>query len=155
MVRDLVRELLQSGRTLAVAESLTGGALAARIVDTPGASGTFLGGVVAYSAEAKRKMLDVSAKLIAKCGTVDPDVALQMATGVQGTFGSDVAIATTGVAGPGPAEHKPEGTVFIAVVVGQETFVKRFLFEGDRASIREQSVDAAFDLALARLAADE
>ena len=155
MVHNLVRELLQSRRTLAVAESLTGGALAAKVVDTAGASGAFLGGIVAYSAQAKRLLLGVPADLIELRGTVDPDVALQMAIGVQEVFGSDVALATTGVAGPGPSEQKPEGTVFIAAVLGEQTMGRRFRFEGGRAAIREQTVEAALDLALARLAGDE
>ena len=101
--------------TLAVAESLTGGLLAAAITDVPGSSEVFRGGVVAYASDLKTALLGVPADLLAHYGAVDPGVAQAMAQGARERLGASVAVATTGVAGPGPSEGKAPGTVHIAV----------------------------------------
>lgn len=155
MARELVRVLLEKGLTLSVAESLTGGKLASRIVEVPGASGTFQGGVVAYAAAAKNSVLGVSGELLRTVGTVDPRVACEMAQGAQTLFSSDLALATTGVAGPGPAEGQPQGTVYIALAFGKSVTAHRFQFRGDRSEVREETVRTALRIALAKLAADD
>jgi CDP-diacylglycerol--glycerol-3-phosphate 3-phosphatidyltransferase len=101
--------LLARGETLAVAESLTGGALAAAVVAVPGVSATFRGGVVAYATELKSELLGVDAALLAARGPVDPDVAVAMAEGVRERLGATWGLATTGVAGPDPQDGHPPG----------------------------------------------
>ncbi len=153
---DLVAELSARGLTVAAAESLTGGLVAAAIVDVPGASRTMRGGIVAYDTRAKRELLGVDGKLLASRGAVDPLVAEQMARGVRRAFtldGSvtDVGLATTGVAGPDPQDGQPVGTVFVAVALGEQVAVEHCSFAGDRSAIRAAAVDAVLDLALRTL----
>ena len=107
----VVRSLLERGLTVATAESLTAGLLAAALADVPGASGTLQGGVVAYQNRVKEQVLGVDADLLEHRGAVDGDVAVQMAQGVRRVLGADVGLATTGVAGPEPHQGKPVGTV--------------------------------------------
>lgn len=156
MIEGLLAQLAGQGRTLAVAESLTGGMLAEQIVNVPGASAVFRGGVVAYVNEVKASVLGVSRKLLADNGAVDPEVAGAMATGVVRLLGADIGIATTGVAGPDPADGREPGAVFIAVEVvpsGVE-LVRGLQLTGDRQQIREQTAQAAFAL-LAEALAEE
>ncbi|MGB8947363.1 MAG: CinA family protein, partial [Streptomyces sp.] len=103
------------GETLAVAESLTGGLVAAELTAVPGASRVFRGSVTAYATELKHDVLGVDGTLLAERGAVDADVALQMAAGVRKVMGADWGIATTGVAGPDPQDGQAVGTVFVAV----------------------------------------
>lgn len=112
---EVLRLLTVRGETLAVAESLTGGLVAAEITATPGASQAFRGSVTAYATELKHELLGVDATLLAERGAVDPLVAAQMASGVRQALGADWGIATTGVAGPEPQDGQPVGTVFVAV----------------------------------------
>lgn len=144
MLLDRARERMM---TIAVAESLTGGMLAASLVDIPGASDAFLGGVVTYTNEMKTRQLGVDSQLLASSGAVCEQVAAQMAAGVTERFGATVSIATTGVAGPGESEGKPAGTVFIACCFAGQTTVKRYQFSGGRSRVREQTVAAALTLA--------
>lgn len=109
------RLLVERGATVAVAESLTGGLLGAALTAMRGSSATFRGGVTAYASELKTAMLDVPKDLLANRGAVDPDVAIAMAVGVRERLGATYGVAVTGVAGPGPAEGHPVGTVHIAV----------------------------------------
>ncbi|WP_306338212.1 CinA family protein [Streptomyces sp. KL118A] len=111
----LVRLLAARGETLAVAESLTGGLVAAGITSVPGASKVFRGSVTAYATELKRDVLGVDGTLLDQRGAVDPEVARQMADGVRRVLGADWGIATTGVAGPEPQDGQPVGTVYVAV----------------------------------------
>lgn len=155
LAAELLQSLAGSGRTLAVAESLSGGLLAATIVAIPGASAVFRGGVVAYATDVKHRVLGVPAALLEEKTAVDPEVASAMASGVMRLVGSDVAIATTGVAGPDPVGNHPVGKVFIAVVersTGVE-IVRGLTFQGDRQSIREQSVSTALTILAELLAA--
>ncbi len=109
------RLLRESGKTLAVAESLTAGMVCARIANVPGSSDYFLGGVVAYSSDSKREILDIPDELLAD-GAVNTAVAEAMAQSVRRLFGSDIAVSTTGVAGPGQGgESKPPGTACVAL----------------------------------------
>lgn len=112
--RVLLR-LQERGETLAVAESLTGGLVAAELTSVPGASQAFRGSVTAYATSLKRDVLGVDGALLAERGAVDPAVARSMAAGVRRVLGADWGISTTGVAGPEPQDGKPVGTVFIAV----------------------------------------
>ena len=112
---DLVRHLTDVGETVACAESLTGGLVAAAFADVPGASAVLRGGVVAYAADLKVSLLGVPAALIERVGTVHRDVALTLADGARARLGATWGLSTTGVAGPGPAEGKPAGTVYVAV----------------------------------------
>ena len=134
--------------TVAVAESLTGGLLASAIVDVPGASAVFRGGVVAYATDVKRSVLGVDSELLASVGAVDPGVARQMAEGVRRVVGADVGIATTGVAGPDPQDGTPVGTVCIAVVTPEGESVATHAFSGGRAAIRAAATDAALTACL-------
>lgn len=144
---ELLELLAGQGRTLAVAESLTGGLVTATLVEVPGASRVLRGGVVAYATELKHELLGVDADLLAAHGAVHPEVASQMAQGVRARLGADVGLATTGVAGPDPQDGKPVGTVFVAVS-GGASVVRSLTLSGDRAAIRAGSRDAVLALAL-------
>jgi nicotinamide-nucleotide amidase len=139
-VDDQVIALL-AGRTVAVAESCTGGLMAARLTDRGGSSEYMLGGVVAYSNEAKIALADVPAELIERHGAVSPEVAAALADGARARFGADVGIGITGIAGPGGGtEEKPVGTVCLSVAgAGAERWDRTVLLPGDRQTIRERT----------------
>lgn len=132
------RELLRRGETVAAAESITGGGLADLLSGTPGASATFVGGVVSYATRVKRDLLGVSAAQV-----VSADCASQLASGVRDLLATDWAVSTTGVAGPDKQDDKPVGTVYVGVAGPQGVQVHRLSLEGDRAEIREQACRAA------------
>ncbi|NLC97489.1 MAG: CinA family protein [Actinomycetales bacterium] len=140
---NIVSTLASRGQTVAVAESLTGGLLAAALVDVPGASTAFAGGVVTYQPEQKVRQLGLDPELIATRGTVDPDVAVAMASAVRAKFGTDYAVSTTGVAGPGDSEGKPAGTVYIGLCGPQGSSATRLTLAGDRFEVRMLSVSEA------------
>lgn len=151
-VLRLVEVMAAAGLTLATAESLTGGALAARVVDVPGASRVLRGGVVAYATELKAQLLGVDPTLLARRGAVDPDVALAMAAGVRERLGVDLGVATTGVAGPEPQDGVAPGTVYVGVDDGGgHPQVRRLELGGARAEVRAATVDAAVRLVLEAL----
>jgi nicotinamide-nucleotide amidase len=160
---DVVRLLRVRGETLAVAESLTGGLVAAEITSVPGASQAFRGSVTAYATPLKHELLGVDAALLATRGAVDPQVAAQMAAGVRKALGADWGIATTGVAGPEPQDGRPVGTVFVAVDgpfgadSGSATGgkVKALRLNGDRAEIRRESVRSVLAELLRELADEQ
>ncbi|AKT52204.1 CinA family protein [Arsenicicoccus sp. oral taxon 190] len=143
----LLAELRRRGLSVAAAESLTGGLVCAELVAVPGASRTVRGGVVAYAYAVKAALLGVSQEVLDTRGAVDPEVAEQMARGVRRACGADVGLATTGVAGPDPADGEPVGTVYVAVAVAQRCEVVRLQLEGDRAAIRAGAVAAVVRLA--------
>lgn len=148
---EAVSALRAAEATVATAESLTGGLVCATLVSVPGASDVVRGGVVAYAPALKIELLGVDAQLIATHGTVDAQVAAQMALGVRSRLGSTYGVATTGIAGPGPDEGKPAGTVHIAVA-GPDGPVTRLLkLAGDRESVRTQTVAALLSLLVATL----
>lgn len=159
---DVVRLLTVKGGTLAVAESLTGGLVAAEITSVPGASKVFRGSVTAYATDLKRELLGVDEALLAARGAVDPQVAAQMAAGVRKALGADWGIATTGVAGPDPQDGQPVGTVFVAVdgPFGPDSRsapggkVEGLRLNGDRAEIRRESVRSVLVLLLRELAGE-
>jgi nicotinamide-nucleotide amidase len=141
-------DALLGERRLAVAESCTGGLLAARATERPGSSGRFLGGVVAYSNEAKARLLGVDPALIERHGAVSGEVAEAMADGALERFDADFAIAITGIAGPdGGTEEKPVGTVFWCVKqAGGEAVVRGIVLPGGRADVRDRSTTVALHL---------
>lgn len=146
-IEEIVDELLRE-RRIAVAESCTGGLLAARLTERPGSSGHFLGGVVSYANEAKVELLGVDPALIERHGAVSGEVAEAMADGALERFGATVAISTTGIAGPdGGSEEKPVGTVFWCVKeAGGEAVVRGIRLPGDRAEVRDRATTVALHL---------
>lgn len=160
---EVVRLLTVSGATLAVAESLTGGLVAAEITSVPGASKAFRGSVTAYATELKHQLLGVDATLLSERGAVDAQVAAQMAAGVRKALGADWGIATTGVAGPEPQDGQPVGTVFVAVdgPFGPDSGaagggkVAALRLNGGRAEIRMESVRSVLALLLERLVSEQ
>jgi nicotinamide-nucleotide amidase len=151
--RRLVELLTERGETVASAESLTAGLVAATIADTPGASAVLLGGVVAYAARVKVELLGVPAELVDRVGTVHPDVAIGMAEGVRARLGATWGLSTTGVAGPGPAEGKPSGTVHVAVAGPAGTATVALRLKGGRAAVRSGAVHEVLSLALREIGA--
>jgi nicotinamide-nucleotide amidase len=153
----VVKLLTQRKETLAIAESCTGGYLAHRITNVPGASAIFLSGWVTYSNEAKAQTLGVDPSLIEKHGAVSKQVAQAMAEGARGRAKADFALATTGVAGPGGgSEEKPVGTVFIALA-GRDRppSVKKGFFPDDRPTFKELATQAALEMLRRRLLAPQ
>ena len=142
----IISRLVARGETLAVAESLTGGLLAATIVNVAGASAAFLGGLIVYATPLKAILAGVDADLLAARGPVDPDVAEQLAAGARTRCAATWGLATTGVAGPTPQDGIAVGTVFIAVAGPGISRVEKLLLQGDRSEIREQSVTEALAL---------
>lgn len=140
------------GWTIAVAESLTGGAVCSALVDVPGASAVLRGGVVAYATELKAALLDVDPVLLAERGAVDGDVARAMARGVRSRLGADVGLATTGVAGPDPQDGFGPGTVHVAVSTPAGTHLRSLHLPGDRPQVRAATVLAVLQLALETVA---
>jgi nicotinamide-nucleotide amidase len=136
----VVAALTERGETVAVAESLTGGLLAAALVEVPGASAVFRGGIVAYATDLKATLLGVPGALLERHGAVHPEVAAAMAGGVRRRLDATFGLATTGVAGPDPADGQPVGTVFIAVSRAQGETPQGLRLAGGRASIRDQTV---------------
>jgi nicotinamide-nucleotide amidase len=132
--------LLERGWTLGIAESLTGGLVASRIVDVPGASRWFRGGLVSYASEVKYDVLGVSEGPV-----VSEEAAIEMASGARRMFGADVGLGVTGVAGPDPQEGMPVGTVFLAAALPDRTEAVRVQLPGDRASVRQFSTISLLD----------
>jgi nicotinamide-nucleotide amidase len=142
----IVALLTERGQTVAVAESLTGGLLGAAITDIPGASVVFRGGIIAYATELKAVLLGVPAGLLAAHGPVHPDVAAAMAAGARERLGATFGVATTGVAGPDPADGKPAGTVHIAVSDASLPVTKALALGGGRDEVRRDTVEQALSL---------
>lgn len=130
--------LLARGESVCCAESLTGGALADLLSQTPGASAVFRGGVVAYASDVKRSVLGVTAPRV-----VSAECAVQMASGVRGLLGADWALSTTGVAGPDPQDDEPVGTVFVGIAGPSGARAVRLELRGSRDSIRAEACQAA------------
>ena len=142
----VVRLLTEQKRTLALAESCTGGNIAHRITNVPGASAVFLGGVVSYANSAKEKLLGVRAETLQRHGAVSEEVACEMAEGVREKFGADFAVAVTGIAGPaGATNDKPMGTVFIALASSSGVEVKKMLNPWDRATFKDVTATQALE----------
>jgi nicotinamide-nucleotide amidase len=140
---SVVKRLTKKKVTLSVAESITGGGLAAAITEVAGSSKVFLGGVIAYADEIKINQLDVDAKTLKKFTAVSEEVAKEMAIGVRKKFNSDYAIATTGVAGPGKAYGQKAGTVWVAIASKKEVFAIALALSGSRDLIRHATIESA------------
>lgn len=154
VIKDLAARLgaalASPRRTLAAAESCTGGGFCAAVTDVPGSSAYFLGGVVAYSNDSKVRDLGVPRALIDAAGAVSEAVAVAMAEGARTRFGSDIGVGITGVAGPGGASPgKPVGTVCVAVAAGDVRLSNRFCLPGDRDAVRKETVARALAAVLA------
>ena len=145
---ELIRMLLDKKATVATAESCTGGMVAARLTSVSGASGAFKYGAVTYCNEAKNILLGVSTETLDEHGAISAETAKEMAEGIRKVMGADIGVSVTGNAGPGAAEEKPVGLVFVGVSSEKYSAVLKKHFEGDRISVREQSADAALLLAL-------
>ncbi len=136
--------LSRGGKTLAVAESCTGGLLGHRITSASGSSAYFRGGIIAYANEVKVRELDVDPAVLEAEGAVSEPVARQMAEGIRRRFRTDFGIGITGIAGPeGGTNDKPVGLVFVALATGAGQRVRRFCFEGDRGAVKKASTDEA------------
>jgi nicotinamide-nucleotide amidase len=142
----IVLRLGERGETVAAAESLTGGLVAATIVEIPGASAVFRGGLVVYATDLKHTLAGVPEELLAERGPVDADVALALAAGARERCGADWGLATTGVAGPDPQGGKPVGLVFVAVAGPYGATVRELHLTGSRADIRTGTVTAVLGL---------
>ena len=146
---QLIPHLAERGWTLSLAESCTGGMVAAQVTAVPGASAVFQGGVVAYHNDVKRDVLGVPAVTLETVGAVSSESALAMAQGVRRLLRTTLAAAVTGIAGPGGGTtEKPVGLVFVAVAGPQSERVERFIFTGDREAIRHQAMAAVFTMLL-------
>jgi nicotinamide-nucleotide amidase len=149
----IVRLLTAKSATLAIAESCTGGFLAHRITNVPGASAVFLAGYITYSNEAKTASLAVDPATILEHGAVSEPVARAMAEGARAKSGATFALATTGIAGPGGgSEAKPVGTAYIALAGGGETVVRHLFFPSDRETFKQLATQMALNLLRERLA---
>ncbi len=143
----LVTLLTAQKQTLATAESCTGGLLANRITNVPGASSVLLAGYVCYANEAKADVLGVDSKLIEQHGAVSEEVARAMAEGARRRAKSTYALATTGIAGPGGgSEQKPVGTVYVALAYETETKVRKLFFPSDRETFKQLVAQVAFEM---------
>ncbi|MBR5154999.1 MAG: CinA family protein [Clostridia bacterium] len=144
----LCKALLEKNMKIATAESCTGGMIAAKITSVPGASGCFDCGVVTYSNEQKTKLLGVNEKTLLKFGAVSYETALEMCKGVKAISGADFGISVTGIAGPGGGTpEKPVGTVWIGICGNDIHQAFRFLFNGNRNQVRQQTVITAMEIA--------
>lgn len=145
----LVRTLAEMGLTISTAESCTGGMLASAIVDIPGVSDVYNEGFITYSNEAKTKYLKVDPELFDKYGVVSEEAVCRMAEGCMRETGSDVAVVTSGIAGPGGGtQEKPVGTVYIACAYKDIVMARAFKFEGGRYKVRRQAVNEAIKMTL-------
>lgn len=139
--------LIDNGKTLAVAESCTGGLASKLLTDLPGSSKYFILGVTAYNNKVKNRLLGIPMQLLRKKGAVSEEVALKLAANVKRLAKADIGIGTTGIAGPsGGSPDKPVGTVYIAAASAKRTVCKKLRLRGSRAAIRKQAALKALEL---------
>lgn len=145
---EIVARLVKSGRTLAVAESCTGGLIGHRLTQVPGSSAAFLGGVIAYDNAVKQNLLGVPADVLEREGAVSEATALAMASGARRLLGANVSVAVTGIAGPtGDSPDKPLGLTYVALSAEPDVSIcERHLWQGDRNANKEASATAALSL---------
>ena len=142
----VAKALLESGKTISVSESCTGGLLASAFIDNSGISEVFMEGAVTYSNEAKMNRLGVKKETLDSFGAVSEQVAMEMAEGIAKTAGTNIGMSTTGVAGPdGGTEEKPVGLVYIGLYIDGKVVAKKFNFAGSRERIRSRAVAAALN----------
>ena len=154
LATEILRLLTTNGQTVATAESLTGGLVAAALTDVAGSSQAFRGGVVAYATDLKAEVLGVDSWMLEKHGPVYAPVAAAMAEGVRMRLGATIGVATTGVAGPEPADGFPPGTVHIAVSLADDTVVRTMALNGNRDEVRRLTVERLLGLLLGRIRED-
>lgn len=146
-MEEVVGRILRERKlSLSVAESCTGGMLSARIVNVPGSSEYFVGGVVVYSNDLKVRLLGVREETLRKFGAVSEETCGEMLRGLKERFGTDCGVAITGIAGPGGTENKPEGLTYVGVYVKDRTHIARYIFSKGRNSNRFLSTQTALDL---------
>lgn len=144
---SISEKLKKNKETLAVAESCTGGLLSEQLTAIPGSSQFFKLGIIAYSNDAKKKLLNVSESTLKKCGSVSQPTACAMAKGILKILKTDYALAVTGIAGPtGATRKKPIGLVFMVAAKKNKIIVERAVFKGSRQSIRKKTAYSAFHL---------
>lgn len=144
---DVLKAL--SGRTLVTAESCTGGGIGAALTSISGSSAVYMGGIISYTNDVKADVLGVGREVLAQHGAVSAPVAAAMANGVRRLLHADVAVSVTGLAGPGGDEYgNPVGTVYIGYEDDTKSFVEKFLFEGDREAVRNQTIEMALKIVL-------
>jgi PncC family amidohydrolase len=144
---DVLKAL--KGKTLATAESCTGGSIGAALTAVPGSSKVYKGGIISYTNEVKIHQLGVNAETLNREGAVSADVAEEMALGARKVLNADVAVSVTGLAGPDGDEFgNPVGTVFIGYSDKDTTISRKFLFSGNRDDVRKQAIQAALELIL-------
>ena len=154
-IQETVAKILIDKKvTIAVAESCTGGLVAAKLIEYPGISEVLLEGAVTYSNEAKKRRLGVKDETLSAYGAVSAETAAEMAKGIAMTSGADIGVSTTGVAGPGPSEGKPEGLVYVGVYIGGKSYVKELHLAGKRNVIRERAAYSALDFLRRKLILD-
>lgn len=152
----LATALLEKDATVATAESCTAGLVAGRLADRPGSSAYLIGGFVTYANEAKTAEVGVPENLLARVGAVSEEVAIAMAQGARARLDTTYGVSTTGVAGPdGGTPGKPVGLVHVAVAAADHTWHRRLQLDGDRATVRADSVTQALDLLLEALNASD
>ncbi len=148
-VVKLAEELNDRNKTIATAESCTGGLIGASFTSLPGSSNWYLGGFITYTNDMKEKFLGVSPLIFEKYGAVSEECAKEMVIGTRDTTGADYAISVTGIAGPGGGTlEKPVGLVYIAVTDSKSVIVSKNLFVGDRESVRFQAREKALSMIL-------
>jgi PncC family amidohydrolase len=141
--------LSRSHLTFTAAESCTGGLVASRITDVPGSSAYFMGGIVAYSYEAKVALLAVSWDTLNTKGAVSQETVFEMARGARKAIGADIAVSVSGIAGPGGGtDEKPVGTTWIGLVTPNGEWARHFVWDGDRVQNKHSSSEAALQLIL-------
>jgi nicotinamide-nucleotide amidase len=151
LASSLIKKLQEKNLTIAVAESLTGGLVAASLTEIPGASKVFKGSITAYVDEIKQNVLEVNEETILKFTSISEQVALEMAINVRKIMESDIGISTTGVAGPEKSAGFAPGLVFVAISIGDHNMCQKLEITGDRSKIRNQTVHEIFQLTLSRL----
>jgi len=152
LARRLQAACLAAGSTVALAESCTGGLVAAALTEIPGSSGYFVGGLVSYGNDAKRDLLGVDQAVLGAHGAVSAQVARAMAVGARERFGATIAASVTGIAGPdGGSAAKPVGLTYIGVADADGVDVRRIVWSGDRAANRRDSVIAVLEVLLGRV----
>lgn len=151
LASSLIKKLEEKNLTIAVAESLTGGLVAASLTEIPGASKVFKGSITGYVDEIKQNVLNVKNESITKFTSISEQVALEMAINVRKIMKSDIGISTTGVAGPEKSAGFAPGLVFVAISIGDHNMCQKLELTGDRTEIRNQTVQEILQLTLSRL----
>jgi len=149
LLNKIYLKLMKNNYKIATAESCTGGLIGHTLTNISGISKYYDRGIISYSNESKIDLLDVPQELIKLYGAVSEEVALAMADGLRKKYNVDIGLSTTGIAGPaGGTKNKPVGQVFIAISIKNKSYVKKFLFKGNRLKNKELTCDAALNLLL-------